>query len=283
MNWLIVFAFVCVSLGFISGIFALKTMRSRAHPQAEIAWKQNPLWVWKYEPVSMTAITIQSLGLICLAVIFLLALRHTILFKSIPRSGLVLVVTVVALAGVFFTTYTSGRLLAYHFARRWVGPLSYGISREGIFYSNDLISWKSCNHYEIGPDDGQISLYSSYSPSLRTWVLQPSPELFPKTLAIVQENLPSSPSMADPVTWKNSPLRLVLEMTATSLALLLPAVWGLLRNQSWVWGYALVEFVCLGILGNRLIMIFDGREKYKEQKVQTASVTDQPTDTMKGS
>lgn len=270
MNWLDILTLICLVLGVISGIAGLKSMRSRAHPQAEITWQQDPLWPWKYEPVGMTAITIQSLGLFCLTAIFLLTTRDSSLFKFVPRSIPVLVVTVLALAGVFFTTYTSGRLLAYHFARRWAGPLSYGISRDGIFYSNDLVSWKTCSHYELGPDDGQISLYSSYSPAFRTWVLQPSPELFSRALAIIQENLPSSPPAEDAVTWKHSPLMLILEMAATSLALLLPAVWGFLRDQSWVWGYALAEFFFLGILGNRLIILFDGRDKYPEQKVKAA-------------
>jgi len=59
---------------------------------------------------------------------------------------------------------------------------------------------------------GQISLYSSYSPSLRTWVLQPSPESLSDVLGVILQKLPGHrplmlppivlPSHADP--WDDS-------------------------------------------------------------------------------
>jgi hypothetical protein len=174
------------------------------------------------------------------------------------------------LFGIFITAYTSGTVIAYHFARRLAGPRSYGISKEGIFFGKSLMSWKTCSHYELGPDDGQISLYSSYSPALRTWVFQPSPDSFPSVLALIQENLPASAPTGDLIGWQHSPLMLSLQMTALTVFLSLPAVWGLLRNQSWVWVYAFVQFYFVGLLGNKLITIFAGRGKDPERKVSVA-------------
>jgi hypothetical protein len=270
MNWSIIFASICLILGFASGIAQLRSMRAQPHPQAEIAWKQDPLWAWKYEPWAMAGITIHSLGLLCLAVLLLLNLRQTRLLTFVPGSPLEWLLSILALFGIFLTTYTSGTVIAYHFARRLAGPRSYGISREGIFFGKNLMSWKTCSHYELGPDDGQISLYSSYSPALRTWVFQPAPESFSSVLALIQENLPASVPMGDAIPWQRSPLMLSLQMTALTMCLSLPAVWGLFRNHSWVWIYAFVQFYFVGLLGNNWITIFSGRGKEPERKVPVA-------------
>jgi hypothetical protein len=166
-------------------------------------------------------------------------------------------------------TYTCGIGIVYHLARQWIRPISYGISRDGIFFGGHLVSWQIYDHYELGPDDGQISLYSSYSPSLRTWVLQPSPASFPRALGLIQSNLSPAPVMDDSALWQRSPLVLILEMIALVLAALLPAAWGLQQNYPWVWSYALIAFFLVSLFGNKLMAVYDGRGKYPEQKVQT--------------
>jgi hypothetical protein len=268
MNWLLVFALVCLLLGFIGGIARMKSLRSSTYPQAEIVWQQDPLSAWRYEPLSMMTLTIHSLGLICLTAVLLFALisNEVLIFPPGPTRAAPFLL---ALVGIFFTTYASGTAIAYHFVRRWVGPISYGISRDGIFFGKSLIGWKSYSHYETGPDDGQISLYSSYSPSLRTWVLQPSPESFTRVLGLIQENLSPALTIDDSTSWQRSPLVMILEMTALVLGLMLPALWGLMQSLAWVWIYALAAFLLVSILGNRLMTVYDGRGKHPEQKIQT--------------
>ncbi|HEX2995742.1 MAG TPA: hypothetical protein VHP14_13035 [Anaerolineales bacterium] len=266
MDWQIIFALVSLTLGFLTGIAGIRSMRSKSHPTAEVAWKQDPLSAWKYETPSILALAIHSLGLLCLAACLLFDLRRSeVLRFPIERVDLF----TLALVGIFFTANLSGVVIAYHLARQWIRPVSYGICKDGMLYGGSLISWKSYNHYELGPEDGQISLYSSYSPSLRNWVIQPAPESYLGVLALIQKNLSPASPIADDMVWTHSPLVLILGMILLVLAGLLPAVWGLLQNQPWTWTYALVAFFLVNLLGNRWMTIYDGRGKYKEQKVQT--------------
>ncbi len=267
MNWLNIFILVSLILGFLSGIANMKSMRSQTYPQAESAWEQEPLSTWRYEPLSMVTITIHSLGMMCLTVCLILNSIHSevLTFPSSQFEFFLL-----ALVGIFFTTSAAGTALAYHLVRQWVRPISYGIARNGIFFGGSLIGWKSFSHYEIGPDAGQISLYSSYSPSLRTWVIQPPAESFTGILGLIQENLSPALTIDESTSWQHSPLVLILGMITLVLGALLPAVWGLTQNLSWTWMYALAAFLLVSILGNRWMAVYDGRGKYPEQKVQTA-------------
>ncbi len=267
MNWLNIFILLSLFLGFVSGIANLKSMRSKISPQAEIAWKQEPLSMWRYEPLSVITIMIHSLGLFSLTACLLFNLIHNEIL-AFPAGLRRAELFILALVAIFFTTNAAGTALAYHFVRRWIRPISYGISNNGMFFGGKLIVWKSYSHYEIGPDDGQISLYSSYSPSLRTWVLRPPAESLSRVLAIVQGNLSSMPPMEDETLW-HSPSIMILGMIVLVLSALLPAVWGLMQNLSWVWIYALVAFFLVSILGNKWMAVYDGRGKYPEQKVQT--------------
>lgn len=268
MSWLIIFILVCLLLGFVAGITGMKSLRSRPHPQAEVAWKQNPLSAWKYGMLSMIAIAIHTLGLLGLTVILQWNVMQSkvLLFpQGLGRPA----VFIPALAAVFFTAQISGAAIAFHLARQWIRPISYGISRDGIFFGGHLMSWKSYSHYEIGPDDGQVSLHSSYSPPLRTLVFQPPPESFPEVLGLIQKNLSPALTIDDSSSWLHSPLTLILGMVVLVLGALLPGIRGLWQNQSWVWIYALVAFFLVNILGNRLMTIYDGRGKYPEEKIKT--------------
>ncbi len=268
MSWLNIFILISVGLGFVSGIANLKSMRSKTFPQAEIAWKQEPLPAWRYETLSMITIMIHSLGLLSLTACLLLNLMHSEVLAfptGLRRTGSFLL----ALVAIFFTTSASGTAIAYHLVRQWVRPISYGISRDGIFFGTSLVSWKSYSHYELGPDDGQISLYSSYSPALRTWVIQPPAESFTRVLALIQQNLSPALTLDDSDSWQHSPFLLILAMLVLVIGALLPAVWGLLQNLPWIWMYALAAFFLVSILGNKWMAVYDGRGKYPAQKTQT--------------
>lgn len=258
MNWVISPAVISGIIGLVSGTIRLKKMRSQDHPQAELRWKQAPLSPWRYETLTMAAITLHSLGLIGIVALLLGSLSSFRLFTSPPGVGLLLL-SILAMFAVFFTSYATGVMIAYHLAQPWIRPASYGISEAGMLYGGSLVEWKSYSHYEIGPDEGLISLYSSYSPQLRTWVLQPPPELFARVLGLTQKHLPHLPPADGSGSWHHSPLVLVLEMAALVVAAVLPALWGLSREQSWVWMYALLAYFIVHYFGIQLITRFDGR------------------------
>ena len=266
MHWLNIFALIALGIGLVTGIGRIKSIRSQTHPQAEIAWKQTPLSPWRYESVSILALTINSLGLIGLSACLLFNVIRTkvVTFPPHPPELFIL-----ALVGIFSTSYTSGIVIAYPLIQQWIRPISYGICNDGILYGGHLISWKSCSHYEIGPADGQISLYSSYSPSLRTWEFQPPSKSLLGVLELIQKNLSRASAIDDSVSWQRSPFMLILGMIILVLGALLPAVWGWLQGLSWIWIYALAAFLLVNSLGNRLMDVYDGRGKYPEQTIQT--------------
>jgi len=273
MDWWNIMALACVIAGFINGVTGLKSMRSKTHPQAEIAWKQSPLSAWHYETLNMIAITIHSLGSISLTGLLLTELGHNRLLSVYPISRFTSVsdflVLMIAVFGLSMAAYICGTMIAFHFAQQWIKPVSYGICANGMLYGGQLFSWKSYSRYEVGPNDGLIYLYSSYSPSIRSWVIAPPPESFASALALIQKNLPAAQPIADSQTWQHSPLTLILAMAFLVLGTLLPAVWSWTQDQSWVWGYTIAAFFFVLIFGNNLITFFDGRGKYPSKQVQT--------------
>lgn len=277
MNWVLILAIISFIIGLVNGITGLKSMRSKEHAQAEINWKQPPLSPWRYEAPSMVTITIHSLGLVCLTAFVLMSLTRVNVSSASSSFISSLLFWAMAFFAVFFTTFTSGVMLAYHFAQPWISPVSYGICSAGMLYGGVLAGWKSYSHYEIEPDDGLISLYSSYSPQLRTWVLQPPAESFTSVLGLIQKSLPSVPVADESTAWQRSPFLLILDMTGLVLGALLPIAWGWFQNPSWVWIYALIAFFFLHYFGIKLITFFDGRgQAASSKKTDKESYPSQP-------
>jgi len=265
LSWLYILAFGFLILGLVQGISRLKSMRSKTHPQAEIEWKQLPLSPWRYETLSMVVITIHVLGLLSLAAFLLFTVARSEMFLLLMQAiwGWALFISIF---GVIFTSHAVGVTVTYHLAQRWIKPVSYGISKDGLWYSGSLIGWGSYSQYEIGPEDGLISLYSSYSPPLRTWVIQPPPESFPGVLGIIQQNLPPIQPVLETPPWQRSPAILIFGMTFLVLGALLLAIPVWLYDQTWVWIYCFVAFFLLLVLGNKLLSVFSGQTKQLPQK-----------------
>ena len=265
MNWVLIFAGVCAAIGLVMGTIGLKTMRSQIPAGAELSWQQMPLSTWRYETPTMIAITIHSLGLFLLSAFVLLSLSRSSLFPI--QWDLSLLLSILAVYAIFYTVYVTGVTIAYHFTQGWIRPVTYGISNAGMLYGSTLIPWKSYSHYELGPQAGQISLYSSYSPSLRSWVLQPPAESRAGIFGLIQNNLPSGPAPESSNPWR-SPWVLILGMAALVVGALLPATWGWTRVQSWVWIYAFLAFFFLNRFGIQLLTRFDGREPSEELQLE---------------
>lgn len=270
MNWwLYSLALIVFFAGFVGGINLLKSIRSAKYAQAEIAWQQPAVSYWKYETTNMISIAINDVGLICLAVLFMVSSANSDVFAYLTKYLISLLLSLLSLFGIVIAMYSIGSSLAFHFARQWIQPLSFAISEEGLFYGGSLVDWKSFSHYEIGPDDGLISLYSSYSPSIRTWVLNPPPESFAGVLGIIQKNLPASPPIDSATSWKHSPFTLILEIAGMALVAILPAVWGILQNENWVWVYTLGAFLSVQLISTRIMTTFDGRGTYPSKPAIT--------------
>lgn len=268
MSWLYIMALVITSLGFLSGIMGLKSTRSKKHSLAEFSWEQPPLSGWRYLTTTTIAEVVHSLGAISLTTILVLGAPRDNTFTLIPKSGPELVSAMIYLPAVIFTTHMAGGMIAYHFVQRWIRPMSYGVCSDGMLYGGLLINWKSFSHYEVDTNNGLISLFSSYSPLLRTWVVKPSPEVFQNVLGLIQSNLP--PQSANYLmAWQKSPAVLISEISLLSLGALLPAAWGFIQDLSWVWIYALAAFIFVEFVGNKLLLIFDGRGNYPAKQTPT--------------
>jgi hypothetical protein len=213
----------------------------------------------------MLVISIHSLGLMCIALTLLIHLVmnwDTSFVPALePLDSTRPISRIVGFLAMAFTTFMSGVLIAFHFLQQWIKPASYGINQNGLIYGGSHVPWSSFSHYEIGPDDGLISLYSSYSPPIRNWVLHPPADIFASVLGLIQRYLSMAQPNEDDIGWRRSPVTLLLAMIALVLAGVLPALWGLTQNQFWVWGYAFITFFVVQDLGIRLITRFDGRSK----------------------
>lgn len=269
MNWLYILTSLATLLGFRKGIIGLRSIRSKSHPQAEISWEQYPLSPWRYETLNMAVISIHSLGIFGLTVALLISLAKngsaTIFPVLETTTSLKILLLLFSVGGTALTTYASGVTFAYHFAQQRIKPASYGISDLGMYYGGLFIPWISFSHYEVGPD-GLIFLYSSYSPRLRTWVLQPPAKTFTSVLRLIEKSLPTYNFFDHQLPLRRSPLALLSTMVTLIFVALLPAVWGLMENQLWVWGYAIAAFFIVQGLGNKLITRFEGRVVAKNQK-----------------
>lgn len=257
MRLLYVLALLCIIFGFVNGMLGLKSMRSKSHPQADVTWKQSPLSPWRYETLTMATITIHSVGLISLAALLALSVVRTgfqALMLQISGWGLFL-----AVFGIIFTFYTTGVLLSFQLAQPWIKPVSYGISEEGVWYGGLRYGWQSFHHYEAGPEPGLISLSSSYSPTVVSWVLKPPSESLPGVSDILRQHLASTGSVTELLAWQHAPMTFLVAMISLVLVALLPAVWGWLNNQAWVWLYCFIAFLIVLVLGNKLITLFGGQ------------------------
>ena len=243
-------------------------MRSKTYPQADIAWQQPPLSPWRYETPSIVVIFIHTLGLIGLTVFLLFSVIRHPMFTSPSKSNFEFFVFLISMSGIVFTSHTTGVMSSYHLVQPWIKPVSYGISNEGLLYAGSLVGWQSFRHYEVGPEDGLISLYSSYSPALRTWAIQPPPESFAGVLELIRRNLPqvAVQTIDDSTSWQRSPLTMVVGMAGLVLGALLPAAWGWVQGQSWVWVYSFIAFLFILVVGNKLITVFDGRSQALEKQ-----------------
>jgi len=259
MNWVNIVGVISFSIGIVFGTIGLKSLRSKVHEQAEINWKQLPLSPWKYETLTIIAITIHTLGLIGLAAIVCISAAQIKFVTASSNAVSSFLLSALSGFAVFFVTYSSGVAAAYHFAQPWIRPVTYGISHDGMWYGGIRVDWKSYSHSEVGPEAGLISLYSSYSPSLRTWVLQPPAESFASILGLIQKNLPSMPPTDGFISWQRSPLMLILEMALLVIGPLLVITWGWFQNPSMVWMYAFIAFFFVQYLGIKLMTLFDGR------------------------
>lgn len=265
MNWVTILAVISFIIGLVFGTVGLKSLRSREHAQAEIRWKQAPLSPWKYETLTIFAVSLHTLGLVGLAAMVWISVTRL----NVAANGISsLLLSALAWVAVFFTAYSSGVAVAYHLAQPWISPVSYGICGAGLLYAGILIGWKSYSHYEIGPEDGLISLYSSYSPLLRTWVIQPPAESFTSILALIQKNLPSAPTAVDSIPWQRAPFLLIVEMAALVIGTLLPILWGWLQHPSWIWIYALIAFIFVQYVGIKMMTLFDGRGQTSGSRVE---------------
>lgn len=270
MNWLIIVASITLFAGIITGLLGLKSIRSKSYPQAEISWKQEPLSPWRYETFNMMILSIHSLGLISIAFILLMNLIMNVDTAFLPALEALdstrFYSRIVGFLAMAFTMFMSGVLIAFHFLKQWIKPSSYAIDQNGLFYGGSHVPWSSFSHYEIGPDDGLISLYSGYSPSIRNWVLHPPAEAYASVLGLIQQNVPIDSPSLDDIPWKQSPVTFLVAMSALVLASVLPALWGLKQNQFWVWGYAFMAFFVVQDLGVRLITRFNiGLNKFNQQ------------------
>jgi hypothetical protein len=261
MSWVFIAATISAIIGLVSGVRGLRSLRRGEPPQAEITWQQDPLSPWKYETPSMFGITIHTLGLICITVLILLSVDRSPLFNTFSFRVSYLLLFVLAIFAVLFTPFATGVAAAYHFAQSWISPINHGIGADGMFHGAVLMPWKSFSRYEVGPEDGLISLYSSYSPALRTWVLEPPAQTFTGVLGIIQKNLPSNPASENSISWQRSLPMIVLDIVLLVIVPLLPAVWGYLQSRSWVWIYTLVVYFIVQHFGIQLFMKFNGREE----------------------
>jgi hypothetical protein len=207
----------------------------------------------------MFAITLHTLSLVCLTAFILLSVERSELFSSFALAIPSLLLSMLALFAAFFTPYATGVAVAYHFSQSWISHINFGIRGDGMLYGYTLITWNSFSHYELDPDDGLISLYSSCSPALRTWAIRPPGELFTGVLALIQKNLPSRSPIEDSIPWQRSPLMLILGTAILVIVPLLPAIWGWMEDRWWVWIYALIAYFFVQYFGIKLFTIFDGR------------------------
>jgi hypothetical protein len=259
VSWVTIVAIVSAIIGLISGANGLRSLRASVPTQADFTWKQAPLSPWRYETPTIIAITLHTISLVCLTAFVLLSVARSNLFNTFSLAIPSLLLSVLALFAVFFTPYACSVAVAYHFTQPWISPIMYGLREDGMLYGSTLIPWKSFSHYEVGPDDGLISLFSSYSPTLRTWAIRPPGELFTGVLALIQKNLPSMPPAEDSIPWYRSPLALILETTLLVFLPLLLIIWGWIQIPSGVWIYALIAFFFVQYFGIQLFTIFDGR------------------------
>ncbi len=262
MDWWWLLAGILVVLGIVNGYFNLRTMRTGEHPAAEIRWKQEPLSPWRHEFFTILPIALHSLGLVALTALILLSLSRNGGPSLIPalESGRTIQVLLAVLAGIGagVTSLICGTLITFHLGGPWIRPVSYGAAPLGLVYGRRLVLWKSFSHFETDPENRLIRMYSSFSPELVTWVIQPPVESYLGVLRMVQAGVPTRVA-GEPAPFLRSHWVLLFLMAALVAAGLAPVLWGWFNAAAWVWGVALVAFFLVLDLGNRLISLYEGR------------------------
>jgi hypothetical protein len=248
-------ALIGAIIGFVLGWRIIKRERKpSACDDVLLCWDEEPVSAWRQDWTIASFITLHSVSIIILAILFLLdptwregnqtlfLLDATPFMFAAERSKFHQTLYILATCGVGLVWYICGNLLAFPLVRRWIRPIHLGIMSNGVVSGPHLWEWSYFSHFYVFPRTHFIRFYSNRTPELACMAWQPPDvNVFNQAVALLGQYLPTRPSRPM-VSWYRR--RSVL-IGVLLLAITIPFVgMGLLiYTFAFTWGWMYYTFI----------------------------------------
>ncbi len=249
MVWTIGAMLVGVAIGFAAGWWLIRRARRPLGLETLVQWTEPPVSAWREDWRAALLITLHGAGILLLALLFLLDnLRnpdhHTLfLIDATPfmsareqqefNSQLFTLATWgLGIAGVL-----SGSVVAYHLATRGIGPLTIGITEEGVVRGRYYIAWSAYSHFVADAQSRLIRFFTNRLPEVASMAWRPpTPELYHQAVALLQEHLPSSPPRK-PIPWSRRLIVFAGLVLVPALLFVALGTFLFVQGFGWAWLY----------------------------------------------
>jgi hypothetical protein len=247
-------------VGFGLGWRSIK--RNRLPFTAEDAllhWTERSVSAWKQDWVSAFFITLHSLSIIGLGMLFLLNVMQAegkyALFPSddVTPYDFEPLLSWVVIAALGLVWFLCGSLLAYPFATRLIQPISMSIVSDGVIRGQYFSLWYCYSHFTIEAEHRLIRLYSSRTPEIARVAWQPPTEtIFNQVVALTSEHLAQeSPVISLP--WYQRRMAFLGWLFILIVPLVVIGLLLYLAPLRWTWMYYPVATYFIFLLGGVII------------------------------
>jgi hypothetical protein len=223
-----------------------------------LRWKERSVSAWKQDWTSAFFITLHSLSVIVLGILFLLDVvqregKYT-LFPFDVTDGLGQLLSWVVIAALGLVWFLCGSLLAYPFATRLIQPISMSIVSDGAIRGQYFSPWHFYSHFSTEAACRLIRLYSRRTPEIARAAWQPPTEsIFKQVVGLIGEHLPQEPPVKLPLSWYQRRIAFLGWLFILTVPLVVIGLLLYISTWRWTWMYYPVATYLIFILGGVII------------------------------
>ena len=256
MWWIYGVPLITTMVGFSFGWRNIRRNRMPFAAKDEVLhWTERSVSAWKQDRALALFITLHSISVIILSILFLLDViqvesNYTLFPFGVTSDSIKQLVVIAALGLVWLLC---GSLLAFPFATRLIQPISMSIVSDGVIRGQYFSLWHFYSHFSTEPGERLIRLYSSRTPQIACVAWQPPTEtVFDKAVTLVEEHLAQEP-LALPLPWYRQRIAFLSWLFILTVPLVVIGLLLYTATLSWTWMYYTVAAYLIFTLGGVII------------------------------
>jgi hypothetical protein len=258
MWWTYGVPLITTIVGFSLGWRNVKRNRMPFAAKDELLhWTERSVSAWQQDWASALFITVHSLSVIVLSILFLLDVvqgdnNYTLFPFDGTSDGIGQVSSLVVIAALGLVWLLCGSLLAYPLATRLIQPISMSIVSDGVIRGQYFSPWHFYGHFSTEPGHRLIRLYSSRTPEIARVAWQPPTETIDQAVALVGKHLPQRPPALS-LPWYRGRTAFLSWLFILTVPLVAVGLLLYVATLSWTWMYYPVATYFIFILGSVII------------------------------